>query len=641
MKTTKKSDKNATKTTKIAYPKANVTVLEQATKEITNSLQGTINSSYSQTNLYQENERLKQQIDEIKTNQLSSQNTSSGASVDLTEIENAISKNSSDIEALQSTKQNNLTAGSNIGITNNVISANFDTSGLQSQITNLQSTKQDTLVAGSNISIINNTISATNTKYTAGQNITIENGVINAIINQSGDKEMNSNISKINTNIAKIREQIAICSSKIAGEETEYDQTITRNYDKYERELEIVGTKTIDTPSVLFATYPYFTKVEDGQSPRYPITINYQVELKIKANQQDNISFLVYDNDFAIYEGNIQIQSANQEQTQSFSTYFASSTDSHCFYITFTSTNSSTQITLKNLSLEVVAPNVTVLNKIEPFNVTFNYYTNKYYLSDCSTGYLKTCEIDANNLTSTGDIVWNNTDIEAQSYNTYFIGETDNTSSQVGKQYAILTLKNNTVKIVDLYDGTLSYTFPVGTFKVEPIMTKRDFSQLYYYTINKNVNMLYYCELSQSMILSNQTGCGIRTDVADFYAIKNNNNYLSYASSYLGYMTLFKNGTAQYVLSRYAGTTQIAKDFDFVDDTKIYMDVCYDSSKFDYTVLVKQYNNYYSLSLSYVYGTYTWGNPILLGEYDNLFIGANNNFFAVSNGEIIFIPNQA
>lgn len=69
---------------------------------------------------------------------------------------------------LQNTKQDNLTAGDNISITNNVISAVdtiYDDTEIKSDISNLEQNKQDNLIAGSNIQISGNTISATDTIY--------------------------------------------------------------------------------------------------------------------------------------------------------------------------------------------------------------------------------------------------------------------------------------------------------------------------------------------------------------------------------------------------------------------------------------------------------------------------------------------
>jgi len=75
----------------------------------------------------------------------------------------AISANTRDIEILDNGKQDKLTAGENITIENNVISAqqpDMSPYALSADVTTELSKKQDTLTAGSGISIVNNVISA-------------------------------------------------------------------------------------------------------------------------------------------------------------------------------------------------------------------------------------------------------------------------------------------------------------------------------------------------------------------------------------------------------------------------------------------------------------------------------------------------
>lgn len=92
--------------------------------------------------------------------------------------------NQADLSAALANKQDTLTAGANITINaNNVISATGltsvawgDINGTISNQTDLQNAlnaKQDTLTAGTNVQINGTTISATDTTYTAGPNVSI------------------------------------------------------------------------------------------------------------------------------------------------------------------------------------------------------------------------------------------------------------------------------------------------------------------------------------------------------------------------------------------------------------------------------------------------------------------------------------
>ena len=98
-------------------------------------------------------------------------------------VSNQVSTNTTDISNIKTAlpdKQNTLTAGSNITISGDVISA-----------------KDTTYTAGSNITISGDVISAKDTTYTAGTNITIENGVISSTaggdVTLAGDNSFTGN----------------------------------------------------------------------------------------------------------------------------------------------------------------------------------------------------------------------------------------------------------------------------------------------------------------------------------------------------------------------------------------------------------------------------------------------------------------
>lgn len=80
-------------------------------------------------------------------------------------------------------------------VTSGVANINLNGYATTTALTNGLATKQDTLTAGNNVSIANNVISATDTTYTAGTNITITNNVISA----TGGTEVEANPSGVPT----------------------------------------------------------------------------------------------------------------------------------------------------------------------------------------------------------------------------------------------------------------------------------------------------------------------------------------------------------------------------------------------------------------------------------------------------------
>lgn len=629
MKTTKKSDKNATKTTKIAYPKANVTVLEQATKEVTNSLQGTINSSYSQTNLYQENERLKQQIDEIKTNQLSSQNSTSGASVDLSPLENAISQNASDIDALQSSvnsntsaisslqsaKQDKLTAGNNISISNGVISAT-DT----------------TYTAGQNISInANNVINAIDTKYFAGTNVTIDqNNVISATCTTAGEQDL----QEINQQLAELRKQVGILNgtydeNRLSGEFVPYaDDEIVQTYDCYERELNIFGTGTneILSPNILFVTETQVTENSQTTQAKAKIIVNFQF---IPSSYSGGLTFNIYDNGDCIGTFTQYYNITDLNSTQIFESTinnYTCTTKNHNLYVVCTASNSNTNNLLTYMKIEITAPNVVILNKIQPFDVEYNFYTDTYYLSDCRSGTAKVCEISASDLSYTSDIVWQDTGIEAQNYKVFFTATNKSNSKLVATtKNVIITHKNNTIEIVG--NQGQSYIMPVGTTKVASFSQISETPKFYVQSIIKNQILTYQMTLNNFSTYTTES-VQYGDQIADFETLEQHWDYCTTTYNKAIMCRTQIDGNNQFALSYMTTGQTFSSGYKNSVNTKGYMTDYVGTYEYYANQYFKYYGKWIALPIKMRFSIYYF-TPYYVGEYDDFFLGANNDYFCV------------
>lgn len=174
------------KKTKIEYPKQKTTFLRQ---------KATNDENFEKT-LLEENQRLKQQIDEIK--------------------------NQKDL---------------------GLLGGNVDTSNLQAKLT-----------AGQNITISdNNVISATDTTYTAGTNITITNGVISATGGDSSSFQ--SQIDSLQTQINNL--QTPADPNYNPQTPSDYPAgTILKTYDFYERDLNMESNSTLDLPIIYYCAEP-------------------------------------------------------------------------------------------------------------------------------------------------------------------------------------------------------------------------------------------------------------------------------------------------------------------------------------------------------------------------------------------------
>ncbi|MBO7078183.1 MAG: hypothetical protein J6W64_00040 [Bacilli bacterium] len=136
-------------------------------------------------------------------------NTQLSTKASTQQLANALAAVEHEISDVSSDKQNKLTAGSNITISNDVISSTdttysagtglsidanneisvdtntiatqLDIATVEEEINALELNKQDELVAGTGITIDGNVISSEGTTYTAGSNISIDDDVISAV----------------------------------------------------------------------------------------------------------------------------------------------------------------------------------------------------------------------------------------------------------------------------------------------------------------------------------------------------------------------------------------------------------------------------------------------------------------------------
>ena len=600
-----------------------------------------------------------------------------------------------------SEKQDVLTAGANISISSqNVISANVDTTNLQNQITNLSTNKQDKLTAGTNITIDqNNQISASvNTsalqpKLTAGANINIDNtntisasfdatnlqnqisnnynainnlqqtkqgvltfdltptqnsnhvvtsgGVYDAIQNISGGGSCDcaSDILQIKSDINKISQKIEELQSFVGYEEIVYNQDIQNNSDVYDRELEIVGTNVVYSPSVLFVTEKHLTVTDDEQNVvEYPNPINSKSEITVLVNAEGTYIFTLYDKTTIIktVTKNFENEDLNTPTTITLNATVFNALDDHNYYIGVQAQNSATPktIAINKLKITITAPNATILNKIHPFDVQFNYYTNKYYISDCTSGYAKLAEIDANDLHSISDIVWTQTSIEAQNYRTFFINSQDNSGTTIGKKYAAITHKNDTVTIEDLSTNTTLFSAPKGTYKLSQVFTSHNYTQFYFSGINQNTITCKYYNIYQDGSVRTANSLANESTIANIECIRTNKAYLP-TNAWATCMAI-KTNSVMHAYNLAAKLNEFS--IDFVTDAKLYYDKTNVGTVYPYFYCYyKRFGKYYKFYAYYSGNVIQINSTTEVGEFEDFFEGANNDCFVVQNNSLQYV----
>lgn len=397
----------------------------------------------------------------------------------------------------------------------------------------------------------------------------------------------------------------------------------------YDREFDITKTDTLDTPTILATS-------------ESNVNINIIFNIKFSASFVNNFTFTLYDNTTQIMTNTISIGSSDVnivkdiklQGTQS----SANNNGSHIYYITISRSDTSVSgdINLKRVNAQFEATNFTILNNISPYEVTFNYYTGKYYLSDCSNGYAKLAEVDENDLTSISSINWTQTNVEAQHYKVHWggVNNGDGTYS-IGERYDIILKKNNTCRLFKNSTPSLYYDYAEGVFMVSDRVTRLpNDTPAFISKWSAATQSMTYMRVYNDMTVRETTNIPNLpnwTNIAKMIAPRNNTAYLSNGSEVTAFFLCQTNGKWQYRYTTSASNSTIYYPKKFCSDMKIYTQSYVDPT-LNYIIYAKRFGKFYKCTMSGQYNTATYGAETLLGEYDDLFPLNNGDYLVVKNG---------
>ena len=578
------------KKTRVSYPKQAKEILHQ--KKAPKSVQ---TKSFESVDLFEENQNIKQQLDELESQK------------DLGQLGGQV-----DTSGLQS----KLTAGTNISISDqNVISAT-----------------NTTYTAGTNVSINgNNVISATDTTYTAGTNVTIDqNNVISATCMTAGEQDL----AQINQQIADLQKEVGILNGTY--DENKLDETfaeigqgvVMNESDFYERQLEIEGTGTneILPPNVIFSTQDSTADID--------LTLKF-----IPTNYEGTLNINVFDGEIQIGNFNQSFEATDLDVEQTFSQTipnYSCLTSAHNLYFVCTTDNSTTAIKITYMKVLITSTNVVVQNKIQPFDVQFNYYTNTYYLSDCSSGTAKICEINANDLNKTSDIVWTDTGIEAQNYKTCFTTISQNNTLSIGEKFVVINQKNKRFKISK---GNLNYSYSTLYANITPMPSHLTTILANGFYQQKTTMICMRPEVNNNTL----TYCGASStsDAMKYLwtiGHKDNTEYL--ISSHGCYSTAGIDKNGKVAISSQTQSVVLSTEI-CGTNPKIYIESRNPNSSMNIVL----YFNYFDKIVQMKYIDHrsiflTNGTAKVIGQYEDFFLGANNDYFCVKNGKLYYFKND-
>jgi hypothetical protein len=691
---------------------ANITSLQAQqqtnTQNIENNSQQILQLQTAKTDILTNVTNLSKGVETNSKNILQNQTNILANANDINALKTSAQTNTVDIATLKTSKQNALTAGTNITISpDNVISASggsftagqnisindgvisctaptytagknitIDQDNKISATSKIYTAGQNididdadvisctvpTYSAGANIQIsADNTISAMAVAYTAGQNIEItDDGVISSTagsgLTQQQVEQINSNSTNIlslqnsvqqnTTDIASLKNlttdtgtldvsalsqnvqtnttDIATLKQQMAQVLTPADPsyqpktytdypagTIIKTYDCYDREVYFKLDNKITLPTIYFCAEP------EGEAT-IKLSINMYVN---KAGKTCTVS--AYLNGTKIDDEFVDITQKDKSITFT-KTYYQQALNTQAkgnnFYVIVQVTGVSYNypIIINNYKAEFEAPNADIINKILPFNV--EYFDGTYYFSDCSTGIAKTAQIDAELLHNIKNLSWVDTGIPAQKYyhvpNLIYSGDVyklDNIN------YMILQKDNSSKFRSEKYN----YTFSTSPLDVQFIPKHIKASRTYFLEIltgrvyNRSLDLT-----SKASYTSNETS----HFYTKYYAPKT----FAYPNTSIISTTLRidENG----MVSAWYGGSSIPLGYG--TNAIFYQTEYLTQTTAKYVAFVKHFTKIIKYEFARLSSGLTLTNSTELGNYDDFFLGANNDYFVVKGQKL-------
>ena len=634
-KNNKKTGKNAKKTTKIAYPQQKIEILQQKNAP-TQSVQ---TSSFGES-LFEENQKIKQQIDELESQK--SLGLLGGQSVDT------------------STLQPKLTAGANVTISdNNVISSTNTTYTAGQNVTisdqNVISATNTEYVAGNNILIANGVISATDTTYTAGQNITITNGVISAtsglsqvtasdvdsesatsgqVLTANGtggaswQNATGSDTTALQNQVAQNTSDIQYLQNYVVRPDAYYSGqtaeqypagTIFQTYDDIEESIELTTNNTITIPTIYFCAEQNSGAMIKVELRFYAKTTSFPVAISI------------YVNGTSQSVEQVEVETANQQIIYQKTLYGLQLNENARannveIRIGFASSTSGTNKVLvcTKYAVEIVAPNAEILAKPCPYCVVA--VDGTYHFANTSSGSLKVAQQSRENMFNVNNLVWQDKNIACNNaelvvWTDYYNGVYN--ISDVGLLYR----KKDLTYSLSFPNLPLEYNFASGYKKLH---AKLQLSNNYIYfnslTTSKIETLLFKKTNNSISTITLANGLFTKTSGSIFA------NFPQPLPSFLDIVALLdENGNV--ILTRSSYQITLCKG----SDVAVYF-VSYQNNIASFDVLVKRLGKIFKYQVTFNTQTNVFDcqSVIEFGCYDKMFLGIDNDYFVVKDNQLLY-----
>ena len=393
--------------------------------------------------------------------------------------------------------------------------------------------------------------------------------------------------------------------------------TIVQTYDYEERVLNITSKTLITSPTYFFST---------EQSSTGTIKLTH----KVKTENAVTVKIKTFINQTQFNEQSF-VTEANVEKTieiELFDCNFNTESKANNIYTTIVYESSYCNMYLTYQKVEITAPNARMLHKIIPFNAF--HFNNKYYLTDCSTGTLRTAEIEATEMHNMDNLTWVNTNIPAIecAISAFYITNSDATYSPNKICYFRRTIEDK-YYAGDVSDGInilLTNATHIDTYSnssstpsvVNKLSTYKNNN--YFSIFNPNTNKLS----TISLVKNENEGTFYSAAKFDIPQHTNTSTPIVVRQDDQGNNTFgyFSSQTCQLVDGINSTLIMLGKIKDFEYTANIYIK--------HYDKIIKQKakctaQNTYELISSETFGT-----------YDKVFEMPNNDYFAIKNKQLLY-----
>ena len=580
-------------------------------------------------------ERMRYQIDELETSSNEMRQNSSSSKIE--QIENRITANNTAISGLTSRLMadeqiisNNSTA---IGQTNNTISQ--ISSDLQTLSNNYTTTNNQVSVHTQQISnmiphINQNMLDIANLEEQVDQNTEDiadlkANGTGGSSCNCESDIAdiqveqivQNNEISHSSVNLDYVKKYLSLLDTPTDPDynpqpyTAEPENTIFQTQAEFNRKYNKTFTTTLTTPKMIFSA-------DDQTSGALLVKVNFT------ANETFTGTITIYNNNVSIFSEEFSF--LNESLTFEYSKTLSNITcsEGNMFYVKIVASNNTTLV-MTNSYAKLTANNAEVINQISPFNV--EYFSGKYYISDCSSGTAKIAEINVSDMKNMYCLDWIDTGIECLQYKTAFQTNVEIIGDRIdyylgidGQVHMIDRTTNTSVTLPESYlmPDWFQFTNEKSSFLIH------NDSYYYNYDIQFNNSTLTYSNssLCYGVTYYNAMTYSTAKYLSEFFfspcstkfaVINSNNASISGAIMHKTNVTPINLGKGINLHCYYENIT---------------------SSRIFICCFAKYYNKIINYRFRYnlVSGTMTLLSPTSIGCYEEYFEGANNDYFIVKNG---------